>query len=356
MGVKGLLQFLRKKYPSTIYKIHISAFRNKKIALDTSVFLYNYISNHNSQKKNWIDGFIELIQFLCQHHIQPVFVFDGTPPKEKETTKEKRTEQKQKIKQKIDELQYYIEIINNSINIYDLSNETLQSIQSYIHDEDIYFLPKDMIVKKLQNKYYKLNGQCIHITKKHYQILYDLFDGLGIEYFNAPDEAEKFCAYLAVTNYVYAVSTIDSDILAYGTPIFINNLKVGNEELEIICHQDLLNQMELTHSQFVDFCILCGNDYNTNIRKVGAVKSFDLLKKYKCIENIPLDTSILKYKRSRNLFSLDELFETHPLPKYKFLKKEYNIDKIEKILLTENCYTSKNIIYQIKYKPYVNFV
>src|SRR3989338_2283660 len=44
-----------------------------------------------------------------------------------------------------------------------------------------------------------------------------LLKSLGVEYFVAPYEADSQMAYLAKINYVAAVITEDSDLIAYGT-------------------------------------------------------------------------------------------------------------------------------------------
>jgi len=78
--------------------------------------------------------------------------------------------------------------------------------------------------------------------------------------------------------------------------------------------------MELTSDEFLDFCIMCGTDYNDNIPGVGPVKAYALIKEYGSIEHIgrqtSLDISILNHIKSR------ELFRNYP----KYTKKVSTVD------------------------------
>ncbi len=70
-----------------------------------------------------------------------------------------------------------------------------------------------------------------------------------------------------------------------------------------------MSVQELTHEEFVDFCILCGTDFNHNIEKIGAVRAYDLIKKHKSIKNlptvynkIPLNTAVLNEEECKRIF------------------------------------------------------
>ena len=57
--------------------------------------------------------------------------------------------------------------------------------------------------------------------------------------------------------------------------------KISKINLEV-----LLKELNLNYDQFVDVCILCGCDYTDSIPGIGPMKSYDLIQKYKQIENI----------------------------------------------------------------------
>ena len=61
--------------------------------------------------------------------------------------------------------------------------------------------------------------------------------------------------------------------------------------------------------EFLDFCIMCGTDYNPNIKKIGVKRSFALIQKHRSIESVGkdgLDIAVLNHQGSRLLFALPD--------------------------------------------------
>lgn len=48
----------------------------------------------------------------------------------------------------------------------------------------------------------------------------------------------------------------------------------------------LLAELELSMEQFIDLCIMCGCDYASNIRGIGAVRALSLIKQHGSIEAV----------------------------------------------------------------------
>jgi 5'-3' exonuclease len=48
----------------------------------------------------------------------------------------------------------------------------------------------------------------------------------------------------------------------------------------------LLSELELSMEQFIDLCIMCGCDYASNIRGIGAVRALALIKQHGSIEAV----------------------------------------------------------------------
>jgi 5'-3' exonuclease len=48
----------------------------------------------------------------------------------------------------------------------------------------------------------------------------------------------------------------------------------------------LLAETELSMEQFIELCIMCGCDYATNIRGIGAVRALSLIKQHGSIEAV----------------------------------------------------------------------
>ena len=83
------------------------------------------------------------------------------------------------------------------------------------------------------------------------------------------------CGELVKGGKAAAVGTEDMDALTFGATRQLRNLtftkkgKDSDKKILEITHQRVLEGLELTNAQFVDFCILCGCDYSGTIRGVG---------------------------------------------------------------------------------------
>ena len=152
----------------------------------------------------------------------------------------------------------------------------------------------------------KIKGQIINISSDDYKLTKRLFDILNVPYFQAPLEAETMCADLCKRGLVEAALSEDSDVLAYGSPIFLSKLDTSTGNCIEINYTDVLDSLQFTSDQFLDLCIMCGCDYNKNIPRIGPSKSLKLIEEFNCIENIKLkkglDISILNHIRGRELF------------------------------------------------------
>ena len=81
MGIQYLNTYIKKNTTSdSITKLRFAELSNKVIAIDTSIYLYKFISNNSLLESIYL-----MITLFKQYNIIPIFVFDGIPPKEKET-------------------------------------------------------------------------------------------------------------------------------------------------------------------------------------------------------------------------------------------------------------------------------
>ena len=143
--------------------------------------------------------------------------------------------------------------------------------------------------------------------------LTDIISYLGFSFFK-PDvgEAEAVCCYLANKGYVNGVISNDSDVLAYDVDLFLYDINPFTESVVVYKKLNVLNSVNMTKETFLDFCIMCGTDYNTNIPRVGPVSSFLLLQEKKSIDNIDREEkTILNHINVRNLFSSFQDFNEH---------------------------------------------
>ena len=113
-------------------------------------------------------------------------------------------------------------------------------------------------------------------------------------------ESEKICALMCINGQVDAVLSEDTDVLAYGTPKFLFNLNTASQVLTEIRFDNVINSLEIEREKFLDFCILCGTDYNKRIRGIGPKKAFDLLEMTTLEEMSTVD---FDYEYIRKLFT-----------------------------------------------------
>ena len=234
------------------------------------------------------------------------------------------------VKQLINKVKPYLRSdddlpINLRIEIKDLVKQQRDS-DKY---ENIDYRNPSACFDILQVAYNKFAKQCIPITREHSKQVKEVVETLGLAVMQADGEAETLCAYMCVKGLVDAVLTEDSDVLVYKTPLFLCKYDPQKETVNMIKYNELLDQLNLSSEQFVDFCIMCSCDYNdriklptkkgsTKITGIGPIKAYNLLLKHGSIENIEymteLDTTPLIYQRCRELFSLPPMYDNIVLP------------------------------------------
>jgi len=275
MGIRSLIPLLKRNCKNDICTINIQSLSGKKIAIDTSIFLYKF-SYFNP---NFIGLFSKMCAKFGQNKITPVFIFDGKPPEEKNATLENRKKQKDELNTKINELK-------DKLNTNDLSSNECDTIK------------KD--IKKLE----KCN---IRITPNKIKILKELFDEIGVQYFESPSEAELMCVELCKQGKVDYILTEDTDVFPMGCPNVLREYNINDDNLMYISLNSILNTLNIDFQQFQDLCIMCGCDYTCTIPKIGGVTSLKLIKEHKCIENIinivPNVPDEFNFIKSRELFN-----------------------------------------------------
>jgi 5'-3' exonuclease len=220
---------------------------------------------------------------------------------------------------------------NNSSTINNLSSSNIDDLQNYIGT---------------------LQRQLFYISEKEIDIVKSLLDVLGIKHQTAPEEAEAYCCSMVRKGLANTVISCDTDCFTHGAGCVITNFDHNSGSVTYIVLKELLEELELTESEFIDFSILIGCDYNkkNKLPKVGPVKALELIKKYKTIEQIQgYDISNVNQVEIRKLFRPEyELIEEYVESEidedalYNFID-EYNI-RISKDRL-------KTILKKIQEKP-----
>ena len=340
MGIAGFHSFLKKKTP-TIYKEYkLIEFEGFKIAIDTSIFLCKYKSTYGNK---WLSAFLSMINKLNENGISFIFVFDNTPPIEKQREREQRSITREKNKIRLTNIteewyQFYENLDSNleSINISDINQETHPNLYVYLNkkfkDEEE---KNDIKITFILNIIAKLQKNLVPISTSDFQDLRNLFDTLQVPYIIAEEgqEAENLCVLLTKRNIVDGILTEDTDALCYGVRKFFFKPNFRNETVQMLDLDVILDELNFTYDQFRDLCILMGTDYNDRIRNIGPNRGFDLISKYSSFENfenLNLENNI-DYKRIRSLFTCEN-FQINSEQESNLLKeisKEVSLDNIE---------------------------
>jgi flap endonuclease-1 len=267
MGIQYLNNYIKKNTkPGSTTKVTFSELSNKIIAIDTSIYLYKYISTNSLLESTYL-----MISLFKQYNIIPIFVFDGVPPKEKETIIKKRQNDKAIAKQKCEELQ---EQLTHSIN----------SLEQTILTENINSLKK----------------RFIKLKKSDIEKVHNLMDAFGVAYIEAPGEADELCARLVISNLAYACLSEDMDLFLYGCPRVLRYMSLTNSTFIIYYLDKIVEDLKLTFKEFKEICVLSGSDYITN-------NPFNLYK-------------VLKYYKEYKESDISQEF-------YMWLNNNHNIDK-----------------------------
>lgn len=190
----------------------------------------------------FIRTLFNFIKKLYYYEIDPIFVFDGTPPQEKKDVIMSRRQAKEKS----------IESFNNLKKEYN----SVQDIQD-----------KNQIKIEAEKKYL----QSSKIPMYNLKMSIELFlQTMGIEFYEAKGEAEKLCTTLVLNGKADAVFSSDTDNLVLGCSVLITEIK--DNMAQVIYLKEVLEELNLSYDDFKFICILSGCDYNKNIPNVSFKK------------------------------------------------------------------------------------
>lgn len=316
MGISNLNKFLRNNCPEVYEYIHISEYSFKKVAIDISLYLCKYKIVCGDR---WLTAFINLVACLRKNEIHCVFIYDSGAPPDKAAERAERAEHRDKIEQKVYLLEEAMEKFHMTGEVDPIlielnkkgDQKTPQRLLGRIKNETIN-------MGEIEAKIEKMRSYILDISPQDFALTKQLFTLLEVPYYDAPLEAETMCADLCKRGLVDAVLSEDTDVIAYDSPVFLSKIDTTNETCIRVCPSAIKEALELETSELLDLCIMCGTDYNKNIFRVGPEKAYKYLLQHRTIEgiadNTPLDISILKHTRVRELFTEYEQYQLESVP------------------------------------------
>ncbi|MEX0932826.1 MAG: flap endonuclease-1 [Candidatus Pacearchaeota archaeon] len=316
-------------------EIGVSDLRGKTLSVDAFNILYQFITTirqpdgtplMDSERRitSHLSGIFYRNMSLLSDKLKLIYVFDGTPPDLKFKTHDRRSESRDKAKEK-----------------YEKAND----------DEDI------MAMRLYGSQLIRLNDEMIAESK-------ELLEAMGIAVVQAPGEGEAEAAYLARNHKeIYAAVSQDYDSLLFGASLLVRNLTLskrrrtatGYVEIkpEIINLEKVLNSLEINLDQLICLGILVGTDYNPKgVPGIGQKKALQLVKKFK--------QPVLIFKEvEEQIYGLDEmdrfdwkeifaLFKTPNVSEEEINFPKINEEKIKEILVERHNFSEERIEKQLK--------
>ncbi|MFT7816039.1 flap endonuclease 1 [Arapaima gigas] len=289
MGIHGLAKLIADQAPSAIKEHDIKSYFGRKIAIDASMSIYqfliavrqdgNVLQNEDGETTSHLMGMFYRTIRMLESGIKPVYVFDGKPPELKSGELTKRGERRAEAEKLL-----------------------AQAQETGREQENI-----DKFSKRL-----------VKVTKQHNDECKKLLTLMGVPYIEAPCEAEASCAALVKAGKVYATATEDMDGLTFGTNVLLRHLTASEAKklpIQEYHFSRILQDMGLTHEQFIDLCILLGCDYCGTIKGIGPKRAIDLIRQHNSIEEILDNIDLAKhpvpedwlYREARELFLKPEV-------------------------------------------------
>lgn len=357
MGIKGGASLINSNSKTSKGNLEDCIPRNTRVCIDASEFIYRSLIK---QCNNHVSGCLNLLEKLFRHGILPLFVFDGTPPAEKQFVTEERRKTRARAHEKLSKLNEDSKVLQKVYDTISTDSSAVTSLSSSFSEEEYNTfvaqdteLPTDETIKTKLTEHMSIIAESaererrktVKLSGPQIRDIMTLLDMFAIPYMALDIEADIVCAKLVKFGFVdYCISN-DVDLLAFGCTKIIRNMKFRDDEIEVFDYNQIINDMGLSHEQFIDLCIILGCDYAPRIIGIKSELAFALIKKYKCIETIlenfdTINSDIdaiepgrfiklpenFTYQRARNIFNDHEQKVTCALLEQEFMV--HNFDSI----------------------------
>lgn len=298
--------------------------RGKIIATDAMNTLYQFLSiirqsdgeplkDSEGRVTSHLSGLFYRTSNLIERGIQPIYVFDGKPPKLKSETLESR----RKVRAEAEEAR----------------KEALKA-------------GKEKEARKYAQRAARLTERMVGGAKT-------LLDGMGVPWIQAPGEGEAQAARLVQKGDAWAVGSQDFDSLLFGAPRLIRNVAItGRRKLpgkdvykqilpEIIELEELLEENGIDRRQLIAIGILVGTDFNSGIKGIGPKTALKLVKKHGNLKQVIEEVG---EKFDVDPSKVEEIFlNPNAADDYKVEWKDPDTDAIKEFLCKEHDFSESRV-------------
>jgi len=254
---------------------------------------------------------------LLQEGIKPIYVFDGKPPELKFKEIQRRKEQKEIAKEKLEK----------ATEAGDIA-----------------------LMHRYSQQTVKITDEIISESKR-------LLKALGIPIIQANSEGEAEAALMASNGLCWASASQDYDSLLYGTPRLIRNLTLARKRktsgggvvdvnIELVEFEKVLNDLQINQEQLICLAILVGTDYNPGgVKGIGQKRALEIVQKYQ------YPVKIFEFVETSGKYRLDfdwqvifhqfKNFEETPKEAVVFEKADFQ--QIKEIMVNEHEFSEERI-------------
>jgi len=257
MGIRHLNRYLKENCHDSIRCINMADLSGKRIAVDISIYLYKY-----EAEDALLENMYVMLSIFRHYNIIPIFIFDGKPPPEKKTLLDKRKEDREDAQEEYAKLKKKLES------------------KKYEDETD-----KQDIISAMD----QLKKQIVQINKEKVEKVKNLIRAYGATYYDAPGESDELCALLVIKKKVWACLSEDMDLFVYGCSRVLRYFSLISHTAVLYYMKGILEELDMTQTNFKEICVLSGTDYNTNAdgnnNKVNLRQTFKHFHKFKTINN-----------------------------------------------------------------------
>jgi 5'-3' exonuclease len=331
MGINGLTKSVNADNKSKIkqvsleYTIPLKSMGGKTIAIDTNAVYYSFwskITGEECFRRNilekgldidriatlWIDSICRSIAKMTSFGVKCVLVFDGAAPEMKSGTQKKRKDVTDNyLKIATDAVKAVCELVNieyipGSFSTGPIENLGIDELSRVEHYRGIHRDAMRYGINPIRENWNRL---ALALSAEH-----------GVTCVRSNVEAETLCCKMVLNGEADYVLSPDSDCLAYRVPVWLRSYD-SDEGFIAVNLSDVINRIGILPERFLDYCIMCGCDYNKRVSqkidgsciKMGPVNITARLKRNSLDDIIDtvqeVDWSILEVDFCRSIFNLE---------------------------------------------------
>jgi flap endonuclease-1 len=299
MGITNLKKLIK----DTSVRRRLADYRGKVLAVDASIFLYQYV--YRDEPNAVLFGLLRQLLTFHRNGITPLYVFDGKALEVKIVIEERQLRREQvqtemvaltaELSRTLDTLGEPIVVQSEAAPVAAPFSELDVAMFIESDEEEV---PEPVALEPDEADSESLKRHAVHLssriaslekqtrrpTRAMVQDCKDLLELLGVPYIQSPSESDLTLSELTLSRQVDGIISEDTDMLPFGCETFITGFRYDRDFVEEYSLARALEHLSLTREQFVDMCILCGCDYAEKIYKVGVKTAYEMICMHKNIE------------------------------------------------------------------------